>query len=375
MATPSEQHSHFGPRQVRPLANFNPRDFRSLRQLGIQISDDQVLAMMDGLLKGEKVMAVQDALQPLITTPSITTPIQFLQMWLPGFVYILTAARTIDNFVGITTAGDWEDEEIVQGGMERTGNAVPYSDQGNVPLASWQTNFLTRTIVRFEEGMRVTLLEEARSAKMRVNSAQEKRSAASESLEIQRNSVGFFGFNAGDNRTFGLLNDVNMPAFINFPNGASNSPLWSTKTFLEITKDIRTAISTLRIQALGRVDPKTTPLTMGLALGVIDFLSVTTDFGMSVQDWLDKAYPNIRVISAPEFDDANGGANVFYLYADSSVGDGSTDDGRTIMQVVPAKFRTLGVQQQVKGYEEDYSNATAGVLLKRPLNIVRFSGN
>ena len=81
----------------------------------------------------------------------------------------------------------------------------------------------------------------------------------------------------------------------------------------------------------------------------------------------------MRVVSAPQLNAANGGANVFYLYAEH-VEDGASDDSRTWVQVVPAKFQALGVERQAKAYIEDYTNATAGVLLKRPYAVVRYSG-
>jgi hypothetical protein len=82
----------------------------------------------------------------------------------------------------------------------------------------------------------------------------------------------------------------------------------------------------------------------------------------------------VRVVSAPQLNNANGNANVFILFADA-VNDGlSTDDNKTFIQVVPATFQLLGVQQLAKGYEEDYSNATAGVMVKRPYAVYRASG-
>jgi len=87
---------------------------------------------------------------------------------------------------------------------------------------------------------------------------------------------------------------------------------------------------------------------------------------------LNKTYPKLRVISAPQLNLANGGQNVFYLYAEH-VEDGASDDNRTWVQVVPAKFQALGVEKQAKAYEEDYANATAGVMLKRPYAVVRYT--
>ena len=45
-----------------------------------------------------------------------------------------------------------------------------------------------------------------------------------------------------------------------------------------------------------------------------------------------------------------------------------------MIQVVPAKFMALGVEQQSKGFVEDYTNATAGIMVKRPWAVYRASG-
>ncbi|MGJ0509053.1 MAG: hypothetical protein ACR652_18420, partial [Methylocystis sp.] len=65
--------------------------------------------------------------------------------------------------------------------------------------------------------------------------------------------------------------------------------------------------------------------------------------------------------------------NVVYLYAEA-IADQSTDGGRTFIQVVPSKFQVLGVEQKAKGYLEDYTNATAGIMCKRPYAVIRRSG-
>jgi hypothetical protein len=52
----------------------------------------------------------------------------------------------------------------------------------------------------------------------------------------------------------------------------------------------------------------------------------------------------------------------------------STDDRRTFIQPVPARFQVLGVEQLAKAYIEDYTNATAGVICKRPFAVSRISG-
>jgi Uncharacterized protein conserved in bacteria (DUF2184) len=336
-----------------------------LRRLGINLPPRRVADMIRNLdIAG---MAMDDT-TGLVTTASISNPVQFLQAWLPGLVRVLTAARKADELIGIQTVGSWEDEEVIQGMLEPTGDAQLYGDHNSIPLASWNMAWERRTIVRWEKGFQVGLLEEARSARIRINSAAEKRNAAALALDIRRNLTAFLGFNGGTNRTYGILNDPSLPAYVNVAGGT-----WSAKTFLQITADIRSAMAALENQAQGLIDVEKTPITLGLALAVHQYLSVTSDYGNSVREWLRETYPNVRIVTVPEFNAANGGANVFYLFADR-VEDSGTDGGNTWAQLVPAKFQALGTEKRAKGYVEDFSNATAGVLLKRPYAIVRRSG-
>lgn len=297
------------------------------------------------------------------------TPVQFLQNWLPGFVLYITAARKIDELIGMDVLGSWEDEEIVQQFIELTGAAAPYGDTTNMPLTNWNPNFLTRTVVNFELGMQVNIKEEARVARMRISTGDQKRMSITQNLEVSRNAIGFYGYNSGTNSTYGFLNDTNLPAYVSAPNGN-----WASSTFAHIQQDLLTALQALRTNSQDTIDPGKTPLTLAIATKVRDYLSTTTDFGISVMDWLKTTYPNVRVTSAPQLNAANSGSNVFYLYADRVDDMGSTDGGKTFMQVVPAKMQLLGVQKLVKGYLEGYTNATAGVFCKRGYAVVRYTG-
>jgi len=360
---PTIEHSYFGPRNIKPfqMGMDSVSEYQALKKIGIGFDDRTVRAMMD--------FFAMDALQPTKTTGSINTPVQFLQNWLPGFVNIMTAARKIDELVGLTTSGSWEDEEVVQGVKELTGTSVPYGDYTNVPFASWQTNYERFTVVRFEEGLRVGALEEARASRMRVDSGAEKRNSAGLALEIQRNKVGFNGYNDGAGRTYGFLNAPGLPAYV-----ANPGPAWTSATFLEIVADIVAAIVNIRSTSKDTIDPNKTPMTLAISSNRVDYLSTMNVQGtQSVRQWLAGTYPNIRVESAPELDEANGGANVFYLYAER-VNDNSTDDGRVFSQVVPAKFQVIGVAKEAKAYVEDYINATAGTFCKRPYAVVRYTG-
>lgn len=347
------------------IENFDVEHHQQLDRLGIVIPKDKL-----------RQMSTMDAIQPTVTTANINTPIQFLQAWLPGQVHILTSPRVIDELIGVDIVGAWFDEEVVQTILELTGKAVPYSGYQNVPLSSYNMNYERNTVVRFEEGMLVENMEAERASRVGVSADSSKRQASTIALEISRNLTGFFGFNNGAGRTYGFLNAPGLPGYVTVPNGASGSPLWANKTTLEIIRDIRVAIAAVRTKSRGAIDPKKLAITLALGVNAIDALSTPTDLGYSVLEWIEKNYPKIRVVCATQLDDANGGVGVFYLFADSidTSQDLSTDGGRTFAQNVQAKFLVNGVEKKAKGYLEDYLNATAGVMLKRPYAVVRYSG-
>ena len=297
---------------------------------------------------------------------------QFLQAWLPGQVHVITAARKADELMGITTAGAWEDEEIIQEILELVGVAQPYSDHGNIPLSSWNLTYEKRGVVRFEEGFQVGELEGVRSGRIGVNAAEKKRNAASLALEVSRNRVAFYGY-AGSTEypIYGFLNDPGLPPYIGVPAG-ENGTTWDKKTFAEIVKDILTGLSALRSSSKEVIDPTSTPIILAVASDKVDYLSTPNDLGETAYDWLKENYSNVTVKSLVELNDANS-ADVFYLYAES-VGDSGTDGGGVIDQIVPSRFRALGVDTSCKMVTEDFTNATSGALVKRPFAVYRASG-
>jgi hypothetical protein len=353
--------SYVSPRaKKQKFDNFDAKDYKSLGLLGIHVSDRFISQAMDSL-------------QPTVTSPSMTTPIQFMQYFLPGHVNIATSARRADTFVGKSSEARWEDQEIVQQVMETLGYAAPYSDITNPVLSGYNVNYERRTIVRFEQALMVGYLEQLRASAANVNADASKRTAALQSLEIERNRVAFYGFNDGNGRTYGLLNDPTLPAYQTVKLGLSGSTFWSTKSMLEIQSDLLTGFQNLRTNSGEVVDPKETMITIGVATDAVDDLSTPTQFGYSIQAWLAANYPKTRITSAPEFNGANGGQNVFYMYAET-VDDYSTDDGLVFKQVVPATDLFVGVEQRAKGYVEVHANATAGVYCKRGFAVYRASG-
>lgn len=294
---------------------------------------------------------------------------QWLQSWLPGVVRAATRPTTIDEIVGVITAGDWSDEEVLIRSASPVAKAELYGDHSNIPLASVNTGDDARGVVRFEQGFQVSVLEEERQGRAGYDIASEKRVSAELSLELSRNRVGFFGLVTPGTRTFGLLNDPNLPAYV------SAGTAWSAATFAQITSQLIAMYSRLEIAGNGVIKDDM-QITLVLPNGFRQYMTIPnpTGIGETVGSWLKVNYPNIRIISTPEFNLANGGANVAYMFVDSVPVTGNTATDQTIVQIVPARFRVLGTEQRAKGYVEDFSNATAGLFVLKPWAVQRLTG-
>lgn len=352
------------PEQVKPVeiamdSNITMDDFDKLG-IGVSGSVD---------LSSPFYSVAMDAAAPApITTPSVMSAVQFLQYFFPKVVRVVTRARKADELFGREIAGSWKDEQIVLRVAESIGQAVPYGDDTNENLASYNLNYDARTIVRFEQDMTVNKLEEERASAVRLNAVEEKRRACALSLAIVQNDVAFNGYNNGNNKTYGALNDPNLSAYVVVPVGASGATTWARKSFLEITKDIISMFEDLRKQTGNNIDGKTNATTMGIADAVFEYLNKTTDFGQSVYDFIQKNYPKCRLVAVPQYSAANGGANVIYLTADE------IEDNKAIGQYIQSNLMLVGMQPLAKGFTEVYSNATAGVLVSQPIGVVRYSG-
>ena len=310
-----------------------------------------------------------DALPKLQTTASNMTPVQFLQYWFPDMVKVVTQSLDADAILGRDFAGSWEDEELVQPVIEYAGQARPYGDKTNLNLADFNINYESRTIVRMEQDLEVGKLEAARAAKQRVDALGSKRYAASLSLAITANDIAFNGYNASINKTYGLLNDPNMPAYVSLPNGTAGSSDWASKTFNEIVADIKTMMAGLRARSGNNFKPESDAAVLAVGTASIDALDTVNPLGTtSVREWIAKTYPRLRVASAPQLNAANSTDNVAYLFAEELAGQ------KVIGQFMQDALRLVGVEQKAKGVLESYSNATAGVFLKVPVALVRYTG-
>lgn len=324
------------------------------------------------------VRFVMDALPNLVTSANISQLVQFFQWWMPGMIGVVTQARRADRVLGRSIVGTWEDEEIVVTVKENVGHPQPYGDLTDIPLVSYNTNFVKRANVRFEAGIQTGKLEDAKAARQRISPYNEKRQSLAESFAIELNRIAFKGYdsynsvsNTTGGLTFGLLNEPGVGSSTSLANNAAGtSSKFKDKTYLEICADFVTALSNLRVQTGDNFDPHADAVICSIASRAYDYLSIqNTEGTQSVFDFLRKQYPNMTLIPIPELNNA-GGSNVDDLIFEVQ----SIAGQKVVDQLVTSTTRLLGVEPKVKGTVEGYTFSTAGAIVYMPIGVKRYTG-
>lgn len=290
-----------------------------------------------------------------------------LETWLPGVLRTITQLRNIDEIVGITTIGNWQDDSINLRVSEPAAKAELYGDFSNIPLADYSTAKEQRGIVRFEQGFQVGRLEDVRQSATGFQAAEEKRKAVVESLDMARNTVGFNGFNSAAANVYGLLNDPSLPAF------TTAATAWSTASFEALTDEFTAMVTAIETQMGGNFNDSDS-MVFVLPVGYRSIMTrfSTTLSSMTFAVWIRENYPNVRIVYTPAFQKANGGLDVAYLFVESA-GDVDESDitNASVIQAVPVRYEVLGSENRIKGYIEDAINATAGIFVLRPWAFTR----
>lgn len=323
------------------------------------------------------VRATMDSAAVPQVSPSTPALSQFFQFWETGVVKAFTAPRKAEELMGYHQSGSFETDTVIIRSLEQHAGVAQYGDLADTPLTNYNANFPFRHSVRFQAGLKTTHLESARMATIGFNDQDEKREALRVAFEINENAIMFYGFNSGLNRTYGLFNDPNLEAIQTLPNNAANtSALWANKTWDEKYNDVIVSVNRLITNTKQAFDPYTEAFTWAISTYINTHLMDRNSLGLTLKQALTENYPQMRIVPIPQMDGANGGADVWYMYKDEKVNvDVSTDDGATIIPMTQTRmFLISSLPNEGGGVNEKYAHSCAGVFVKRPLLLVRFSG-
>lgn len=304
-----------------------------------------------------------DAQPQLVTTSSAGIPAFLTNMVDPQVVRVLTQPTRISQIIGETQKGSWTDLSMQFPIVENSGSIAAYGDYSNNGNTDVNANFVARQSYNFQTILRWGERHAAFMGLAAISEKAELDISAAQQFVKWLNRYGFFGVTGLTN--YGLLNDPALIAPSTPAVKAAGGTSWTGATAQEIYTDVLTLFGQLLAQMGYNID-MATPMTLVLSpLKMVQLLKVS-QFNVTARATIDAAFPNLTIISAPEYTTAGGELMQLIL---------KTYDGvQTAYTAYNSKMRTHALVQDVSSWKQKVSAGTWGTIIRRPIAIAQMIG-
>lgn len=317
---------------------------------------------MDGVCHDLNV--AMDAQPALVTTSNAGIP-AFLSTFIdPKLIEIIVSPMKAAEVVGSEVKkGDWTTETAMFPVVESTGETSSYGDYSENGRAGANTNFPQRQAYHYQVMTQWGERELERAGLARIDWANRLNIASVLTLNKFQNKTYFFGVAGLQN--YGLLNDPNLSAPIVPTTKVAGGTTWTVATALEVLNDVQKLYKQLQTQAGGVLQ-----LDSGMTLAMSPIsevaLTKTTEFNVNVADILKKNFPNLKIVTAPEYSTASG--EFVQLILDEFEGQRTADTAFT------EKLRAHPIVIAASSFRQKKSQGTWGTIIYRPAFVAAMLG-
>lgn len=314
-----------------------------------------------GVAADGSLMAM-DAVYPLVTTANSGIP-AFLSTYVdPKMIDILVAPmRAAEAVGGETKKGDWTTRTMMFPVIEATGETTSYGDFDNGGSTGANFQFPQRQSFHFQTITQWGERELADAGLAKIDYAARLNIAAALTLNKYQNKTYLYGVAGLQN--YGTLNDPALPADLTPITKAAGGTAWIlpngnvNATAIEVQRDITKLFAALQIRNQGLVE---TTDRMKLIMDPLSSvaLTITDQFNVNVTDILRKTYPNLEIVTVPEYNTAGG--RKIQLVLEEYEGQRTWDAAFT------EKMRAHAIVTDVSSWKQKKSAGTWGTVIYRP---------
>lgn len=299
--------------------------------------------------------------------PTYSAPNNAVPEWLtayisPETIRILTAPTKAEEIYGPEGLGSWGCGSAKFRQMEHTGDVEEYDDRSTEGTSGYNVTWPERTEHCFQTMSYYGDMENAVMSMVGVNAAMEVQEASASAIKRGHNKIWFYGIDG--KKTYGILNDPNLPAPI-APLNVGGTIVWSGKSAQDIYNDFLVLFTRLVEQSAGLIE-KTSPMKLVMSTTMSVNLDKINDYGISVTDMLKKSFPNLTIVTAAEYSTDAG--QLLQLIATSVAGQTTGSLGYT------ALVKAHGVLRMHSSFEEKKSAGNLGAIIRKPLAVAQMLG-
>ena len=310
---------------------------------------------------------------PLVTDPNSALPTILTTTIDPEIIRVVFSPLDFGMILGERQAGTWVEDTRLFPIVESTGEVSSYGDFNNNGRAGVNFNYpafqshLFQTIVKYGER------EIDRVGLAKINLISELGMASAQLLNTYQNLTYAFGVQLLQN--YGIINNPYLSAFLTPATKAAGGTAWfngntPNATANEVYNDVIALVNKLVAQSNGALNTKSKmKLTMSPQSEIA--MTFTNSFGVSVADLMKKGYPNIEVMTAPQYGTQSAtnpqgystAGNVMQLIADKI-------QGQTVAYAAyNEKLRAHKIVPELSAWQQKQTSGTWGTILRSPVAV------
>jgi hypothetical protein len=291
----------------------------------------------------------------------------------PEIIRVIFSPLEFGQILGERQAGTWVDDTRLFPIVESTGEVSSYGDFNNNGRAGINFNYpafqsyLFQTIVKYGER------EIDRVGLMKINLVSELGVASALLLNTFQNLT--YAFGVQNLQNYGIINNPYLSAFLTPATKAAGGTAWfngntPNATANEVYNDVIALVNKLVAQTNGALNVKSKmKLCMSPQSEVA--MTFTNSFGVSVADLMKKGYPNVEVMTAPQYGTQSTtnpqgystAGNVLQLIADKI-------QGQTVAYAAyNEKLRAHKIVPELSAWQQKQTSGTWGTICRSPVAI------
>lgn len=324
----------------------------------------QGIVIPQGSMYTADALLAMDAQSPAVFPQNAGVPWQMTNIIDPETVRALVAPMKAAIILGgETKKGDWTTLSTQFPVTESTGFTSSYGDFNNNGNVGANFGWVPRQSYHFQTVTSWGEREADLYGAAAISYVTELNYASALVHNKFMNKSYFLGILGLQN--FGLLNDPSLSAAITPTTKAATGTGWQLALPTEINADVQLLYSELQVQLGGNLD-LASPMTLAMSPASEVFLLNTNSFGVSTADLLKKNFPNLKIVTAPEYGTVGG--NLLQLILNEF------DGIKTGFAGFTERMRNHALIPGLSSWQQKKSGGTWGVVIKRPLAIAQMLG-
>lgn len=305
-----------------------------------------------------------DAQPTLITAQNVGIPAYLANLLDPKVIRVLVTPMKAAEIAGETKKGNWTTVTTQFPMVESTGNVSSYGDYNNNGANGSNYNWVPRQSYHYQNVTQYGDRETEMFGLAQINYVSDLNYSSALVMSKFQNKSYFFGIQGLQN--YGLLNDPSLPTPISPIAKVAGGTTWAVATAVEVFNDVLALYTQLQTQLNGMID-RDTAMTLALSPTTEPNMGKVTAYTLaSVRSAIKENWPNLRIVTAPEYATASG--QLMQLIVDELDGD------KTMYAAFTEKMRAGRLVPDLSSFRQKKVGGTWGTVIRRPIAVAQMLG-